>query len=90
MSRAVLIPINGEALRAAIQKRGLSLTAAARDSGFTDNYYTKAITRGSIARPATVMLQSLYNIKPEEYVTPSRADTEPETEQDEPAPPSFV
>ena len=69
MSRAKMNEINGEKLREAIHKRGITCKMASREMGRSDLYLTQACYTGRLSEASAVLLESLYNIKREEYQT---------------------
>ena len=60
------IEIDGEKLKAALVKRGLSFTEASTALGFGSSYISNAIHRGMVSMVASKMLESEFNIRLED------------------------
>ena len=62
------IEVNGDALRAEIFKRNMSLAEASRAIGYADSYMNCVIHRGSISENKPQMIEKILGIRPEKYV----------------------
>ena len=62
-----LIKIDGEKLRASVEKRGLKQTDVSRGIGWEGSYISHCVARNTITAASMRMLEVLYDIKPEEY-----------------------
>ena len=74
------VEIDGRKLKAALQRRNLSYTDASLGIGHAASYISSAINDGEMGRPSMILLERLYNIRPEEYIvnrveTPEKTDT---------------
>lgn len=68
MSRKPMTDIDGDALRAELKKRGLSLQQASREIGGSEKWLADCAQRGRMARPTMVLLEKFYNITPDSYI----------------------
>ena len=75
------IEIDGEKLKAALVKRGLSFTEASTALGFGSSYISNAIHRGMMSTVASKMLESEFNIRLEDIKAEERPEPEPEPQQ---------
>ena len=60
--------INGDALRAEIFRRKMSLIQASRKLELADNYFSSATLNGQIPRDSVKAIELILGIKPEKYV----------------------
>ena len=74
-----MIPINGEALKAAISERGFKPSRMEDELG-CGRALSNAIMRGSIAKPILMLLANQYGINPEDLkqAPERRAQLQPE------------
>lgn len=72
------IEIDGEKLKAALVKRGLSFTEASTALGFGSSYISNAIHRGMVSTVASKMLESEFNIRLEDIKAEERPEPEPQ------------
>lgn len=68
MSRKSMTDIDGDALRAELKKRGLSLQQASREIGGSEKWLADCAQRGRMARPTMMLLEKFYSITPESYL----------------------
>lgn len=68
--------IDSEALRRELEVRNLSFKEASEAMGYSKTYLSKIINRGAdiIPKTAALLLENLYNIKPEAYVIPDKPE----------------
>ena len=62
------VAINGEALRLELKKRGILGVTVSKAIGYDQTYISHAIRDNKIAKSATLLLQTMYNINPDIYV----------------------
>lgn len=67
-SRVIREPINGEALRAEFNARGVKLMDASVKIGYEMSYLSKAIRQGLMPKSTMLLIQAMYNIDPEIYL----------------------
>lgn len=75
MSRKPMTDIDGDALRAELKKRGLSLQQASREIGGSEKWLADCAQRGRMARPTMVLLEKFYNITPDSYIKKDPGET---------------
>lgn len=75
MSRKPMTDIDGDALRAELKKRGLSLQQASREIGGSEKWLADCAQRGRMARPTMVLLEKFYNITPDLYIKKKPGET---------------
>lgn len=67
MAKTRTIPLDRERLEQALTKRGLNMKRVSNELGYSTYFLASSCGRGNIALSAAVMLETIYNIKPEEY-----------------------
>jgi lambda repressor-like predicted transcriptional regulator len=67
--------IDGNALRAELKKRGLSLQQASREIGGSEKWLADCAQRGRMARSTMVLLEKVYNITPDSYIEKKPGET---------------
>ena len=85
--KTVLLDISGIKLEAAVKSRGMTLSYASLELGYSDNFLTQCKSRNKMNKVAVVGLQNRFGIPFEEY----KYEPEPEPEiikalQEEPTP----
>lgn len=60
--------IDSEKLNEQLDRRGLRRSKVSLEIGYASSYISNVINEGYINKPTMVMLERLYNIKPEEYI----------------------
>ena len=83
MARTSTIEINGQALKDAIHKRGLTLTGVADALGRSHSYFDQQCRGGYTTRATALTLDTLYGISPEEYVVVRETEEERATREEE-------
>lgn len=82
MSRAKMVAINGEKLRALIQTTGSTLPEASERLGYSKDYIANCVRQNMMTRQAISLIGLMLNI-PEELYVPKEA--EPESIPEDPA-----
>ena len=63
-------------LEAELRRRGLSMRDASQEMGYSRNYLSSCKYEGIISKPAVTLLESLYGVKPEQFLV-NKADEKP-------------
>lgn len=82
MSRAKMVAINGEKLRALIQTTGSTLPEASERLGYSKDYIANCVRQNMMTRQAISLIGLMLNI-PEELYVPKEAEPEPVPEEPE-------
>lgn len=82
MSRAKMVAINGEKLRALIQTTGSTLPEASERLGYSKDYIANCVRQNMMTRQAISLIGLMLNI-PEELYVPKEAEPEPVLEEPE-------
>lgn len=82
MSRAKMVAINGEKLRALIQTTGSTLPEASERLGYSKDYIANCVRQNMMTRQAISLIGLMLNI-PEELYVPKEAEPEPVSEEPE-------
>lgn len=83
MARQNTIEINGQALKDAIHKRGLTMTGLADALGRSHAYFDQQCRNGYSTKATVLALEKLYDISPEEYIIIRETDEERATREEE-------
>lgn len=76
------VPVT-EKLSQILTEKGISMMAASKQLGYSQNYICNAIMYGrKISKPAAVALEHFFGIKPEDYA-PEEPQEEPQTDDDD-------
>lgn len=67
MPRTHMLPIDEEKLRKEIQRRGLTPSEISYKLGRTQTFINHSLSSGKIAKATTVQLESMFNMKYEDY-----------------------
>ena len=67
MPKTTMLPIDTEKLRKEIQRRGLTPSEVSRKIGRTHTFISHSLSSGKIAKATTVQLESMFNLKYEDY-----------------------
>lgn len=62
------VEINGDALRAEIFRKNLSLQAASRKIGFSQTYFSTVLHAGEIPETKLPLIENVLGIRPDKYV----------------------
>lgn len=68
MAKTVMVEVNGDALRAEIFKKNLTLSEASQKLGCSETYLNNIVRRGSMPKNKTAGIENAFGIKPEKYV----------------------
>lgn len=82
MSRAKMVAINGEKLRALILTTGSTLPEASERLGYSKDYIANCVRQNTMIRQAISLIGLMLNI-PEELYVPKEAEPEPVPEEPE-------
>lgn len=82
MSRAKMVAINGEKLRALILTTGSTLQSASERLGYSKDYIANCVRQNTMTRQAISLIGLMLNI-PEELYVPKEAEPEPVPEEPE-------
>ena len=82
MSRAKMVAINGEKLRALILTTGSTLPEASERLGYSKDYIANCVRQNMMTRQAISLIGLMLNI-PEELYVPKEAEPEPVPEEPE-------
>lgn len=82
MSRAKMVAINGEKLRALIQTTGSTLPEASERLGYSKDYIANCVRQNMMTRQAISLIGLMLNI-PEELYVPKEAEPKPVPEEPE-------
>lgn len=83
MARTATIEINGQALKNAIHKRGLTLTGLAEALGRSHAYFDQQCRGGYTTKATALTLETLFGISPEEYIVAHETEEEAATREEE-------
>lgn len=67
MPKTTMLPIDTEKLRTEIQRRGLTPSEVSHKLGRTQTFLSHSFASGKIAKATTVQLESMFNMKYEDY-----------------------
>lgn len=62
-----MVSVSKEKLYRELEKRGLNHSEVSTEIGFAQWFISNSASRGKINRTGAIMLEKLYNIKPEDY-----------------------
>lgn len=75
MSRVKLLPVDEGRLREVLKERGLSLAQVSIDMGYARTALAKKLKEGKITQPDSKLLETIYNIKYDDYKPLTVAET---------------
>lgn len=67
MPKKVTYPVDKARIQECFDKRGLKQSDVSHEIGYERGYITNSILEGRFTKTAAILLEKLYNIKPEDY-----------------------
>lgn len=64
-----MVSIDGKRLAEELNKRGLSKSGVSRDLGYSENFVSKIVSRGTASKKALVTIESVYGIPMADIIT---------------------
>lgn len=61
------VKVDDEKFRKELKRRGLHITAISKEMGYGKSSISEAIRRGKLHQTQALLIEKMYNIKPEDY-----------------------